>query len=150
MIKMSKKLTNVLCIEGDSKKIEEFIGDVKEKGIKIVYARYPKNFVSKEDITKFINSKWRVANLDNLKQKVVFARKNSKTAYISFADDYLQHDLINFVQKLGLDAKYKYCLKDKNRAIVVTETYVNGEQLEADICSDKFKAEDYSAAICLS
>lgn len=149
MIKMSKKLTNVLCIEGDSKKIEEFLGDVKEKEIKIVYVRYPKALDNLSEITKFINTKWKVAKMD-LKKKIVYARKNSKTAYISFAEDYLQHDLINIVQKLGLDAKYKYCLKDKNRAIVVTETYVNGEQLEADICSDKFKAEDYSAAICLS
>ncbi len=149
MIKMSKKLTNVLCIEGDSKKIEEFLGDVKEREIKIVYVRYPKALDNLSEITKFINTKWKVAKMD-LKKKIVYARKNSKTAYISFAEDYLQHDLINFVQKLGLDAKYKYCLKDKNRAIVVTETYVNGEQLEADICSDKFKAEDYSAAICLS
>ena len=149
MIKMSKKLTNVLCIEGDSKKIEEFLGDVKEKEIKIVYVRYPKALDNLSEITKFINTKWKVAKMD-LKKKIVYARKNSKTAYISFAEDYLQHDLINIVQKLGLNAKYKYCLKDKNRAIVVTETYVNGEQLEADICSDKFKAEDYSAAICLS
>lgn len=149
MIKMSKKLTNVLCIEGDSKKIEEFLGDVKEKEIKIVYVRYPKALDNLSEITKFINTKWKVAKMD-LKKKIVYARKNSKTAYISFAEDYLQHDLINIVQKLGLDAKYKYCLKDKNRAIVVTETYVNGEQLDADICSDKFKAEDYSAAICLS
>lgn len=149
MIKMSKKLTNVLCIEGDSKKIEEFLGDVKEKEIKIVYVRYPKALDNLSEITKFINTKWKVAKMD-LKKKIVYARKNSKTAYISFAEDYLQHDLINIVQKLGLNAKYKYCLKDKNRAIVVTETYVNGEQLDADICSDKFKAEDYSAAICLS
>lgn len=149
MIKMSKKLTNVLCIEGDSKKIEEFMGDVKEKEIKIVYVRYPKALDNLSEITKFINTKWKVAKMD-LKKKIVYARKNSKTAYISFAEDYLQHDLINIVQKLGLNAKYKYCLKDKNRAIVVTETYVNGEQLDADICSDKFKAEDYSAAICLS
>lgn len=149
MIKMSKKLTNVLCIEGDSKKIEEFLGDVKEREIKIVYVRYPKALDNLSEITKFINTKWKVAKMD-LKKKIVYARKNSKTAYISFADDYLQHDLINIVQKLGLNAKYKYCLKDKNRAIVVTETYVNGEQLDADICSDKFKAEDYSAAICLS
>lgn len=149
MIKMSKKLTNVLCIEGDSKKIEEFLGDVKEREIKIVYVRYPKALDNLSEITKFINTKWKVAKMD-LKKKIVYARKNSKTAYISFAEDYLQHDLINIVQKLGLNAKYKYCLKDKNRAIVVTETYVNGEQLDADICSDKFKAEDYSAAICLS
>lgn len=149
MIKMSKKLTNVLCIEGDSKKIEEFLGDVKEREIKIVYVRYPKALDNLSEITKFINTKWKVAKMD-LKKKIVYARKNSKTAYISFAEDYLQHDLINIVQKLGLNAKYKYCLKDKNRAIVVTETYVNGEQLDADICSDKFKVEDYSAAICLS
>ena len=149
MIKMSKKLTNVLCIEGDSKKIEEFLGDVKEKEIKIVYVRYPKALDNLSEITKFINTKWKVAKMD-LKKKIVYARKNSKTAYISFAEDYLQHDLINIVQKLGLNAKYKYCLKDKNRAIVVTETYVNGEQLDEDICSDKFKEEDYSAAICLS
>ena len=149
MIKMSKKLTNLLCIEGDSKKIEEFLGDVKEREIKIVYVRYPKALDNLSEITKFINTKWKVAKMD-LKKKIVYARKNSKTAYISFAEDYLQHDLINIVQKLGLNAKYKYCLKDKNRAIVVTETYVNGEQLDADICSDKFKAEDYSAAICLS
>lgn len=149
MIKMSKRLTNVLCIEGDSKKIEEFLGDVKERDIKIVYVRYPKALDNLSEVTKFINTKWKVAKMD-LKKKIVYARKNSKTAYISFADDYLQHDLINLVQRIGLNAKYKYCLKDKKRAIVVTETYVNGEQLQADIYSDKFKVEDYSAAICLS
>ena len=54
---MSQILTNVICIEGDSKKIEEFIGEVKERKIKVVYVRCPKDTTNIKESTKFINSK---------------------------------------------------------------------------------------------
>ena len=146
---MSQILTNVICIEGDSKKIEEFIGEVKERKIKVVYVRCPKDTTNIKESTKFINSKWKVAKMD-LKNKIIYSRKNSNVAYFVFSHNKLNYELINIVQKLKLNAHYNYLISDKNGFRITTEEFDKGKQVSAKISSPKDKKPDnYSVAICL-
>ena len=69
MTKMSKTLTDVLYVSGESKTIKELLKNLKDNGIKLVSVKFPKRGMTAQEIAEFIDTKWKVTKF-NLYDKV--------------------------------------------------------------------------------
>jgi hypothetical protein len=147
MSKISKKLTNVLIVEGKNEEVLNFIERVRRASIKVLSVRCPKD--TAEITTSFVESNWRLSNLD-LKNRVFYGKQKSGKVILAFADDEIEFLLINIVEAMSLNATYKYFVENNDSSVIMTEVYENGELVSDEQVSNKFKASKYSVAKCFA
>ena len=72
MTKMSKALTDVVSISGDSKDIKSLLKIMKDNDIKIVSVKCPKKGQTAQEINDFIDKKWKVTKFNVFSNKFTF------------------------------------------------------------------------------
>ena len=93
MTKMSKALTDVLSISGDSKDIKSLLKIMKDNGIKIVSVKCPKKGQTAQEINDFIDKKWKVTKFNVYSNKVLVATKKPSHIYIVYGNRNLTYSL---------------------------------------------------------
>ncbi len=144
MDNISKKLKNVLTVKGKKEKLNEFIERLK-KSCKVIEVELPKYDIRKID-SSFIDKKWNIAN--DIENVVFYAIKNN-TLVISFSNENLENEVINIVEQLELDARYRYLIENIESGLIVRERFICGQSIsELERESKLFSLSQYSVARC--
>ena len=143
MTKMSKALTDVVSISGDSKDIKSLLKIMKDNGIKIVSVKCPKKGQSAEEINDFIDKKWKVTKFNVFSNKVLVATKKPSHVYIVYGDRNLTYSLRAFANRFGLDLDHVFVSK-------VKELLCEGARAEQIKVSEKFNKKDYGVGMCFA
>lgn len=145
MNKISKKLKNVIILNDNSQKIQNFIEEIRKKGLKIYSVKCPKEL---NDITtSFVDKNWKISDW-RLEDKIIFGKVKSNQAVIVFGDDSLQHLLIGLIDKYNLSAIYKYLVEYKDSSQIITERFVSGVSFAEEEATSNFKSSKYTVAKC--
>lgn len=150
MTKMSKALTDVVSISGESNDIKALLKIMKDNGIKIVSVKCPKAGQTAEEINDFIDKKWKVTKFNVYNNKVLVATKKSSHIYIVYGDRNLTYSLRAFAGRYGLKLNHTFVSNNNDGGIIVKEILCEGARAEQIRVSDKFAKKDYGVGMCFA
>ena len=150
MTKMSKALTDVVSISGDSKDIKSLLKIMKDNGIKIVSVKCPKKGQTAEEINDFIDKKWKVTKFNVFSNKVLVATKKPSHIYIVYGDRNLTYSLRAFANRFGLDLDHIFVSNSEDCGVIVKELLCEGARAEQIKVSKKFNKKDYGVGMCFA
>ena len=146
MSKVSKKLTNVIIVEGEERKGEllKYIEEIKSRNIPLISVQFPKDV--EKFSTTFVNNNWNV-NKMKVEDVVFFAKCASGKYMFAFSNEKFLYRLKRTIEKMHLDAEYCHLQEQNQKGVIVREKYENGTVVDMKI-SAKFNANKYSIAKC--
>lgn len=150
MTKMSKALTDVVSISGDSKDIKSLLKIMKDNGIKIVSVKCPKKGQTAEEINDFIDKKWKVTKFNVFSNKVLVATKKPSHVYIVYGDRNLTYSLRAFANRFGLDLDHIFVSNSDETGVIVKELLCEGASANQIKVSGKFNKKDYGVGMCFA
>lgn len=150
MTKMSKTLTDVVSISGDSNAIKALLKVMKDNGIKIVSVKCPKASMSAEEINDFIDKRWKVTKFNVYNNKVLVAAKKSSHIYIVYGDRSLTYSLRAFANRFGLELNHTFLSNSEEGGIIVKEKLCEGAYAEQIEVSSRFNKKDYGVGMCFA
>lgn len=148
MTKMSKTLTDVLYVSGESKTIKELLKNLKDNGIKLVSVKFPKRGMTALEIAEFIDTKWKVTKF-NLYDKVLIGSRKNSEVYLMYGSSNLTYPLREFAKQYGLTANHKFVSSNSENGVIVKETNCKGQYMEDIAVSESFAMKKYNFGMCL-
>lgn len=148
MTKMSKALTDVVSVSGDSKAIKALLKIMKDNGIKTVSVKCPKASKSAQEINDFIDKKWKVTKFNVFNNKVLVAAKKPSHIYIVYGDRNLTYSLRAFAYKFGLDIDHVFVSDNEDCGVIVKELLCEGARVSQIDVSKRFNKKDYGVGMC--
>ena len=150
MTKMSKALTDVVSVSGDSKAIKALLKVMKDNGIKTVSVKCPKSGQTVEEINDFIDKKWKVTKFNVFNNKVLVATKKPSHIYIVYGDRNLTYSLRAFANRFGLDLDHIFVSNNEDCGVIVKELLCEGARVDKIQVSKKFNKKDYGVGMCFA
>lgn len=146
MNKISKKLNQVIIIEGNKEELLKYMEEIRRRDIPLISVQFPKN---RERIsTSYINSNWKTNK--NRVDDVVFFAKSANNQYVfAFNNEKFAHRFKRTFEKMHLDAQYQYIRPASDKVVIVKDIYEKGQLVDSKTTAE-FSMTKYSVAKCFA
>ncbi len=137
-MKVSRKLKNVLVIEGQKSKVSKFIEEVKEKN-SIVSVKVPKKI--EKISSSFIDSNWNFKRLD---ESIIYGKVGNTSIFAFTKNNSYEKRIIKIIERLKVDVKFTKLVTDGTDGVLVSQWYSNGVKVKE--MKESIKPSKYSVA----
>lgn len=137
-MKVSRKLKNVLVIEGQKEKVNEFIEEVKES-YSVVSVKVPKKM--EKISSSFIDSNWNFKALD---KPIIFGKVGNTSIFAFTENKSYEKRIIRIIKGLKIDVKFTKLVSDGVDGVLVSQWYSDGRKIDEK--EDYMKPSKYSVA----
>lgn len=145
MSKISRKLRNVLIVDGPRYKLNVLEKELKETWLNIVYVPCPEDI--EELNNDFISEYWKVEK-SKLYKIVICARDFDGRFIFAFNNSFYEEELLRLIEKYSLNAKYNYYINLGDMFVINKESIIEGNTISTSE-SLSFPKCEFSIAKCL-
>lgn len=146
MNNISKKIENVIIVEGNKEELKKYLEEIKRRNISLISVQFPKN---KEKLsTSFVNSNWNVSKY-KLEDVIFFAKCENGKYMFAFNNEKFIYRLTRTVEKMELNAQRFYLKKMDQKAVIEKEIFERGSAVRLEV-TYTFNANKYSVARCFA
>lgn len=146
MNNVSKKIENVIIVEGNKEELKKYLEEIKRRNVTLISVQFPKNIEKLS--TTFVNNNWNVSKY-KLEDVIFFAKCESGKYMFAFNNEKFVYRLKRTIEKMGLNGQRFYLRKMDQKAVIEKEIFENGEVVKLEV-TDTFNANKYSVARCFA